>query len=1094
MSEFVPLLTPEMYPQDRSGIEKLLTHAQGAGRFDPQLVNLLGSASLEPILFQSEDTTNPSLLGKITEFIRSIGRLAPEEPPSPLTPVNLAPNVSPYRYGLNDAYRNPDVLSLYHKFLPDYAKSYREQIDQNRYPLHINLLPETGLPRYLNGFLKKELDTLDDPKAVQDRADEWLTDNRVLVTGDQTREIQDGIYYVDQVRFRGVADGSRGLETTVSHARYQQKYNDLPVYGGAITLTLTRSSRHLSVTNSIFPVTDGKRAQLRSLVGDEKEASRQRAFSAAKRLLAVDREFTGLGAITLCLHLLISGVDEESWGPQEEALAKKLFAELALYAEEKLTDKIRSELESLSEQPLPARLRTLWTQRARFDIPQWVDEEQMIVASYRGSDFTILPYRDDFHLAWRLWITPSLTYNTWQIFVDAHSGVVLGEPESLAAHLKYVPSSASLAADQEDEDDPDLTIPGLETQMSSIFQMQLHGQQNSTKLGQILQGLMGNSQLARESVNIAVHGLRCLEYIEKKCGVELNRLRPDNDPLTPSSSDILTLIVGSQATKLNTFFNPAKAGVIFQTEPDGGIFAGNRRIHKPSLDPEIVYHELFHAFMWRLNPDPFELQQEIVPFSRALIEGYAIYFARSLAVHAVQLMAADVADSDEHLWARGAYRQSDWQQEWSLFRQADIPGEDFLAFPNLYPPTSTDGLAVYRVGMVWARALWQVRRILGQEITDSTLLSVFPALVGWAISFETAANNFIDALRRREPPIDEAQIDAVIEVFNRRNIAPGHNVFAVAEIVAADGTIICYAGGPRFLRRSVNGAPFVAVDLPESDEIGQGITALAGFGSDLYAATAGKVYHFDGALWRAVVGWPEAQLPLTMHHTGHSLWVGSSSSVQQFTPGTHPHLGTWTEHTLLRTQDKRVSVVAANSFSVVVSGVEHRGICALGIKSTANAYFAAENNPQWRSLINTDPVSQTIGWLLCVAGGGDAVFAGTLAGGLWKQTIAVEQDSLTSPDFWQPLGTPALDPKIAVLCLSFHNGTLFVGTSAGLFQVDEGADSILRPIVLPLPDNPEKEPMIRSLCATDNYLLVGTAHHGVWLRPRNGGNWLSDRE
>lgn len=1087
------LPNPSMFELDPRQADAML-------RFDSRLVNIRYRNDPLPILLPEEDSRALDPLASLQEALRqwvSPDPVDPTDPSPPDAPGNITPFETPARYGLNDAYRIPTVVERYQAVLPDYAQSYRAQFDLQRYPFRIETLPETGLPRYVTGYLESGMETVSDPTLVEDNANDWLARNGAIVAADRTRDLQDGLRYVNQVGFRSVGDGERGVEARVAQARYQQEYNSLPVYGGGMSLTLTRASQHLSVTNSFFPIPEEKRAALTDLKDERRQVSQQAAIAAVKWSLAGNPEFTGRDASALCFHLLGQAMERGVWGEQELALSEKLFAELNVDTKRQEEEVARASILEMYRGLTPMeRVQALWQDRDWFDIPEWADEEQVTFASYRGSALVILPHQQDFYLAWRLHITPPRSYTTWQIFVDAYTGLVLGAPESLAVGISYIASSASLVSGQPDINDPTLTLPQIEQGIESLFQLKLHGQPHIRPLSQIA-ALPG---LAREATNIAVHGLRCFNYLTKQCGVTSDRLRPDNDPKTPNSSDPLTLVVGHDGIELSIAFNPAGASVVFQQDPGNGIIEGERRIHQPSLDPEIIYHELIHAFMWRLNPDPFEMQQQRVPFARALLEGYAIYFARSVAAHSVPLVAANTANNDEHLWARGAYRRSDpiggqdagWGQDWSLFRLGDVVGEDSLAFPNLYPSNFTQGLRVYRVGMVWARALWAVRRILGPAITDATLLSSYPALVGWAISFETAADNFIDALRRDDRVTDQ-QIGQVIAEFDTRNILPGQSVQAVAETVASDGTVTLYAGGPRFLRRSVNGGAWTPVALPEPEDIAQGITALAASGPHLYAATENAVYHSDGAAWTVVAGWPAGQMPLSMRHDGQSLWTGSTSTVQEFTPGGQPHTGNWNTHADFPSTVDGISVVGVAGFTVSDGGVDHAGVALLGLSENAFAYFGGSQNPQWKSLTDRrEPDNGSIGWSLCVEGAPDTVYVGTLEGTLWKNQMSFTSGRIRPSLRWQPVAEVVLTPGVAILCLAFHGGTLFVGTSAGLFQLSEGANPAWQPLPLSTNGPLEKEPVIRSLCVTNNHLLVGTARHGVWVWSRAAGNWQND--
>jgi len=148
------------------------------------------------------------------------------------------------------------------------------------------------------------------------------------------------------------------------------------------------------------------------------------------------------------------------------------------------------------------------------------------------------------------------------------------------------------------------------------------------------------------------------------------------------------------------------------------------------LDCEVLYHEYTHAMLHQVQRQIVEnvgagfLQANFRP---AVNEGLAFYFGATLA----ERLAPGAAPVR---WGEYAYEKADWQTDEPWYLEHTTPtkqqeGWDFLpvyeSFPQLGAlplPSSFAGISYYLCGMVLARALWDLRHVLGPEIVDAMVL------------------------------------------------------------------------------------------------------------------------------------------------------------------------------------------------------------------------------------------------------------------------------------------------------------------------------------------------------------------------------------
>ncbi len=131
----------------------------------------------------------------------------------------------------------------------------------------------------------------------------------------------------------------------------------------------------------------------------------------------------------------------------------------------------------------------------------------------------------------------------------------------------------------------------------------------------------------------------------------------------------------------NSFFSPLTGRITFG---DGGI--------PDAQDPEIILHELGHALHWTAVPD-----YATSGTSRTVSEGLADYLACS---HYDNPLLAE--------WDAAAYSHDCPPH----LRRLDIL--------RRYPDDAVG--EVHQDGLIWASTLWGIRRAVGSQITDRTLL------------------------------------------------------------------------------------------------------------------------------------------------------------------------------------------------------------------------------------------------------------------------------------------------------------------------------------------------------------------------------------
>jgi hypothetical protein len=173
-------------------------------------------------------------------------------------------------------------------------------------------------------------------------------------------------------------------------------------------------------------------------------------------------------------------------------------------------------------------------------------------------------------------------------------------------------------------------------------------------------------------------------------------------------------------------------------------------VEDPAYDCEVMYHEYAHAVFHVVQPDIFKGLP--YAFRLALNEGGGFYYGctlseRSPAPAGQPIMSSQTSPSH---WGEVAYSHSTWAGFRELKRENPEEQEanfDWLRVYNVFPRydqgTEDPAGDTHACGMVWARALWDIRRVLGYQIADAVILRSLALLGGVQSDWETPAEAII---------------------------------------------------------------------------------------------------------------------------------------------------------------------------------------------------------------------------------------------------------------------------------------------------------------------------------------------------------------
>lgn len=883
------------------------------------------------------------------------------------------------------------------------------------YPWRLQINPTTGLPTLQRDRLPNPLPAANEVEAVR----EVVTDanfSQAVFGVDLSGSFDQTFRAQPTIRLEGGGEGARGLEQN-SHLSWRQVYRgadgkEYPVLGGGFRMHGRTSAADVAITSSYFPITAAN-VDLKVALKDEEILDRAMAG-----LLALPE----LGASASLLAALLERVEAR----------RGLFGVLHRL------------------QPL---LRWLGLARAaggpvRVGRQPYFLGEDAEATSY---PLAILPYAGRYHLAARVSLLLE-TLGVWYVDVDVQSGLIVGRPWQPVTHADFYLDSANAAGGPP---------PGGKF-VNNPFGF---GAEPSPPL-LVLPPASGMN--GEERATVAVHCQRIYDYFRNTCGAA-QRL----DERLQAGQRIKIVLGSSERTQFNYRRNLTQKEIHFEQSQEVGIQLnaadGPLRVFFPARDPEVILHEMAHALFWLINKEPWDEQDVVSPFGRALHEGYAIYLARSLAA------GSDAVEGTEP-WARGMYR-AEWGDRWRLARNLREVGADFLRMPNQYPAHSfVQGfhnirLEDYDIGMIWARALWDLRTILNPARTDFLAVQGYPYLHGSIVNFEMAAEGLMEADKRG------AQLNAaaaVRPIFSTRGLVSDEGVFGFVQtpggtLAAATDRGIQVRGDAGWARENSMGSAAVV-----------GVASLAADGETLYAAAVPPRSAQMNSLpaWRVGLfrrqnnQWTEMNGPgatllgvyvlrrgganeLFLTTTGGVYWAGGAAPVRL-----GDSLSEAPAHDLVAWQQpggQPALLVAARSSSVAATDLD-----ALPVAAPASA--------QWTSLAVGEGLRVSALAVRVAAAGVEELFVGTLDGGIWKYGAG---DQFHAVNLTQR-------PGAAVLALKAIGPRLVWSTAEEVGWSDDGitAQRLTPPCPAAL--------VVSLLPQAGGTLYAGTVAHGIWRVNLNG--------
>ena len=864
------------------------------------------------------EARDKGLLSKIVSWLFRGQSSSPPDEHTPALPTDERVEVllppPPQVYGLATLFQgdpNHDLEAVRDSrvALSEYRGTYKEQ-DGWPYPFRYHLARHSGVPSFLNGYLEQpDAVPIDQIDMGRERATKWFSQelvSRALFGVDWGRS-EHWLEYVEAVLVpwpneirHPELEERRGQ--VWAHARFQQMVNEWPVFGAQVVTHFRDQDPRVSCTSSYFP--------LRDELTLKEPADLEQAKQTAQRLAvqAVAGEVTGIEGIGLYVELLApflfaeDETDLRRWTNWHTQVAFTLIQALSQHD----PDRFRSMAALPPSTPPTDIVDALREHNKSLVVYRW----GISIVPYAESELFVYPFAGHYYLAYLVELTPPNTAAPWRVFVDTDKGLILGPPENSALHANIFATSGH-ALPQGSSSILNENVGDLQNEVAPYAQFKHLSTQGSLDPLDLAALPASGVQLELEGVNIAYHARALFRCFQDQDDLGIIWHSAPGQSISASDKIIqdrpIEVIVGMDGNDFRVSFSktdlPPKGQIRFQTmgANQNGLTTGdnrvnpslNPRVFAPSLDREIIFHEFAHAFMWKLRFDPlFGFQKkEQQPFVYPLLEGYATFFARSLAVRD----DFDPSDADRLLWARAAYRRMDWGGMWDTSRSDNIPGADMLPWPNIYPNQLEDGMQAFEVSMIWARALWDIAWLLASpqvppatydgvnqndrinafKTANRLALNAYFYLHGLTANYELAAEGIVDGV----PGAIQASVK---QALKNRGIYAEQGVQALAESPAQSsiGSQLFIGSDQGVARWDGQGPdPLLPMNLPD----GTGVVALQADEDFLYAASESLVWKWP---WTGAGGWsqlgggfPPDQLPLSMTILDGNVIVGTSDSL-----------------------------------------------------------------------------------------------------------------------------------------------------------------------------------------------------------------------
>jgi hypothetical protein len=942
------------------------------------------------------------------------------------------PPIRPRRlsYGHESFPIRPERLQTSRRALAELVQGYLDE--DGTYPWRLWFHPGTGLP----GFMRLRLHR---PLAAGDEA--ALEEAAALLQGQWGPSYRDwsAALFGDPSAFNPSFDGGEIIrlpgggelgKPAMRHFAWTQSFAGLTVVGGSLRLHEGVHDTRVAVTSSFFPVADGEEDLLAGSEWDE-WALRLRVWQALLAQTAgenLNAVFSGL--LLTWLASPLAG-DRSALAVLLGAPSAEIDALLAFVAGLPGADRLIELLATL-----------LWAPAAQMNIADRLQGYAALVepVPIRGREQAILPFDGAYHRI-RRYRVQLPDADPWYADVDVHSGEVLGGFWQAAAAAPYFRTSGEALAGAPGGDDSHLTATDR-TELAGFI----------ANAADLLGSAASNAQRT-----VAVHALRAYRYLTEVVGVPPARLQGYTRPGGGRQRPGLQVTMSVNPTRFSWGSGDPKT-IRLQTADST---AEGKPIVAPANDPEVILHELFHAFLWLFDPEPWDLPGTINPFGRALQEGYAFYLARSLAAQ------AGSSEADQP-WARGAYRPGSWSNRWAPDRSGAIPGADYLPAPNVYPAglfdagSNTDVPLYYDVGMVWARALWDLRKLLGAPDTDTLAVRAYPYLHGYIAGFELAAEALIEVDRQELGTLDLG--DGTLPIWVHRGIMAGQGIVAFAEA----GGILLAGSDAGILRYDGQNWQAETNNLVGGGTL-RGVVALAADGIAFYAAahvpkptTGGGREWTPGIYRRPAAGGAWQPLGDWVGETGNAtplaLWpLAGGGLLAASTKGVFRHTGaagsTWQVH-------GGSTGMAMHSLADASFGLRGCSPAEL-FEGTAGGNWLAEPSRTRSGAFGGSPTER----LLRLAVVNDRVFVATLSG-----LYELKSD-------WRTVNVIGVSGP--VLALAGRGTSLYAAAGNGVFRlaVPAGAAALSAAQALPALTDAV---IIALHPAANGTLWAGTQGHGIW--------------
>lgn len=851
--------------------------------------------------------------------------------------------------------------------------------------------------------------------------------------------------------------------TSMRHFAWRQRFQGLPVIGGSVRLHEGVRDERVAITSSFFPITDQEPSPLDGAVWNE-SVLRLRAAQALMQHFVQYRTRSEQRRLLPIYFLTLLAAT----GGGDLAILEKLLEQAAVTSE-----LMRGEIDDIL-----SRLRAgdLSVVEAVNLLREHVGiESGPVPVPIEGSDEAILPFDGAYHLIRRYAIAVpndvrpekqdaffEPNTDVWYLDIDVHTGEALDGPWQAALGAPYFSSSQETLTGHALGEAADVLDAAALAELNQIIT-------NAN--------LLTNAAATDQTRTVAVQALTVYRHLTQQCGADSARLQG----YAGNTPGLRVVSGGSTKFMWGSAYNPKR--IRFDTSPELSMSTGEV-IYNQASDPEVIGHEFIHGFLWLLDQDPWDLPSTINPFASALHEGYAMYLSRSIA-------AADTPGEQDKPWARGAYREkkldnnNNWLDRWALSRTGNTVGADLLPAPNIYPSgifninTSdpVEALRHYDVGMVWARALWDLRQVLGPAEADWLAVQAYPYLHGYISSFELAAEGLMEADRQQRPLIDLT--DATLPIWTGRGVCAGQGIVAFAEangtlIAGSDAGILEFTGVWQLQTNNLNGQTLRGIVALAADTGNNRFYAAAHLPTAATASaqrewTPGIFARAANGAWSSLGNWAadtQNATPLALFFLApNTLLVATARGVYQ-----KPVDNAQAWQLLGFTKDMLYSLTGYQSgASSFVRGCGPNRMLQLQLGDPAAAWLP-ENNPRAGGL-GSQATERLIRLVTC----NNRAFLGALSG-----FYEVESNWHTAK---------ITGPTGAVLALAAHetaaNKVLYVAASNGVFSgAIPGAPTAV-PNLTPLPEL--KATVISLHVSAAGDLYAGTQSHGIWKL--EGGAW-----